>query len=89
VTAQLAPKGQPPRVGANAAATPNVITSPADGFFQYAQASQFAVADGRGATSRSRNPFSRRVTPIRWPSLPCTPATSGRSSRWAGSSTAH
>jgi hypothetical protein len=50
VTTQVAPKGQPPQVGSStvpgAVAAPQVITTPADGMFQYAQASQFVFADG-------------------------------------------
>ena len=45
-TTESTPKGQPPPVGANAAEAPNVITTPADGMFQYAQASQSVLSDG-------------------------------------------
>ncbi len=44
-TAQPPSKGRPPLVGSTTVA-PNVITTPADGMFQYAQASQFVFADG-------------------------------------------
>ena len=45
-TAQPPSKGRPPLVGSTTSVAPNVITTPADGMFQYAQASQFVFADG-------------------------------------------
>jgi len=45
-TTGSSPKGPPPRLGVAGGAVPNVITTPADGVFQYAQASQSTLADG-------------------------------------------